>query len=380
MAINFSKNNMNEQKQEIIDVTPQPVQEQQKFNITTIKHQMAERIVNSGEIDRLTSLIDVSNPNTIVAFGAPVAEEISKASDQVLRSMDVDHINDSGKLLNNLAVVMDKFEGDELSTEEPKGLKKFFSNTKKELDKILGKYHTMGDEIDQIYVQLKGYEKEIYEANNKLEVMFNANINYYNELLKYILAGEQGVKEIEAYLEQLNQQMLSNPDDGSIKMEISSVSQARDILEQRVMDLKIAENVAMQTVPMLKTMQFSNLNLVRKINSAFIVTMPVFKQSLAQAVMLKRQKVQAEAMQALDQKTNEMMIKNAQNTVFQAKLTAQMASGSSIQIETLQKTWQTIVDGIDETNRIQAEARQQRLQDTTALKQLSDDFKRRMNA
>ncbi len=380
MAINFSKNNMNEQKQEIIDVTPQPAQEEQKFNITTIKHQMAERIVNSGEIDRLTSLIDVSNPNTIVAFGAPVAEEISKASDQVLRSMDVDHINDSGKLLNNLAVVMDKFEGDELSTEEPKGLKKFFSNTKKELDKILGKYHTMGDEIDQIYVQLKGYEKEIYEANTKLEVMFNANINYYNELLKYILAGEQGVKEIEAYLEQLNQQMLSNPDDGSIKMEISSVSQARDILEQRVMDLKIAENVAMQTVPMLKTMEFSNLNLVRKINSAFIVTMPVFKQSLAQAVMLKRQKVQAEAMQALDQKTNEMMIKNAQNTVFQAKLTAQMASGSSIQIETLQKTWQTIVDGIDETNRIQAEARQKRIQDTAALKQLSDDFKRRMNA
>lgn len=146
------------------------------------------------------------------------------------------------------------------------------------------------------------------------------------------------------------------------------------------MDLKVAENVAMQTVPMLKTMEFSNLNLIRKINSAFIVTMPVFKQSLAQAVMLKRQKVQAEAMQALDQKTNEMLIKNAQNTVLQSKLTAQMASGSSIQIETLQKTWQTIVDGIEETSKIQNEARQKRLQDTEALRQLNDDFKRRMKA
>ncbi len=380
MVINFSKNNAN-QPQEIIDVTPKPVEEEKpKFNITTIKHQMSERIINSTEIDRLTSLIDVSNPNTIVAFGAPVAEEISKASDQVLRSMDIDQINDSGKLLSALAVVMDKFDSEELETTEKKGLKKFFSNTKKELDKILGKYHTMGDEIDQIYVHLKGYEKEIYETNNKLSVMFNANLNYYNELLKYILAGEQGVKEIDAYIEQLNQQMLANPDDGSIKMELTSVTQARDILDQRVMDLKIAENVAMQTIPMLKTMEFSNLNLVRKINSAFIVTMPVFKQSLAQAVMLKRQKVQAEAMQALDQKTNEMMIKNAENTVYQAKLTAQMASGSSIQVETLQKTWQTIVDGIDETNRIQMEARQKRIQDTQALKQLNEDFKRRMNS
>ena len=98
-------------------------------------------------------------------------------------------------------------------------------------------------------------------------------------------------------------------------MDLQTLEQTRQVFEQRVMDLKIAENVAMQTVPMLKAMQFSNLNLIRKINSAFIITMPVFKQALAQAVMLKRQRVQAEAMQALDEKTNELLIKNAQNTV-----------------------------------------------------------------
>lgn len=378
MAINFSKNQ--HQQNQVTEIFPQEQPKQQQFNITTVKHELTEKIINSSEIDRLTSLIDVNNPNTIVSFGGPVAEEISKASDQVLRSMNVEQVNDSGKLLQNLAVIMDQFDGSELSTKEQKGLKKFFSNTKKELDKILGKYHTMGDEIDQIYVQLKGYEKEIYEANTKLETMFNANLNYYNELLKYILAGEQGVKEIDAYIVQLQQQMADNPDDGGIKMELNNIMQVRDILDQRVMDLKVAENVAMQTVPMLKTMEFSNLNLIRKINSAFIVTMPVFKQSLAQAVMLKRQKVQAEAMQALDQKTNEMLLKNAENTVLQSKLTAQMASGSSIQIETLQKTWQTIVDGIEETSRIQNEARQKRIQDTEALRQLNDDFKRRMKA
>lgn len=376
MAINFSKNN--QQNDNVVDVTPSPVEEP-KFNIVTVRQEMAAKIYNSDEIDKLTSLIDVNNPNTIVSFGASVAEEISKASDTVLRSMNIDQINDSGKLLANLAVVMDKFDGNELA-EQPKGFKKLFANTKKELDRILGKYHTMGDEIDQIYVQLKGYEKEIYEANTKLETMFNANLNYYNELLKYILAGEQGIKEVDAYIEQLQQQMLNNPDDGSIKMELNNIMQVRDILDQRVMDLKIAENVAMQTVPMIKTMEFSNLNLIRKINSAFIVTMPVFKQSLAQAVMLKRQKVQAEAMQALDQKTNEMLIKNAENTVLQSKLTAQMASGSAIQVETLQKTWQTIVDGIEETTKIQAEARQKRIQDTQALQQLNEDFKRRMKA
>ncbi len=57
------------------------------------------------------------------------------------------------------------------------------------------------------------------------------------------------------------------------------------------------------------------MNLVRKINSAFIVTLPVFKQALAQAIMLKRQRIQAESLAALDEKTNEMLLKNARNTV-----------------------------------------------------------------
>ena len=116
------------------------------------------------------------------------------------------------------------------------------------------------------------------------------------------------------------------------------------------------------------------MNLVRKINSAFIVTLPVFKQALAQAIMLKRQRIQAEAMSALDQKTNEMLIKNAQNTVEVSKRTAQMASGSSIQIETLETTWRTIVNGIDETKAIQENARKKRIEDQARLENIKQEF------
>ena len=146
------------------------------------------------------------------------------------------------------------------------------------------------------------------------------------------------------------------------------------------MDLKIAENIAMQSIPMLKTMQFSNLNLIRKINSAFIITMPVFKQSLAQAVMLRRQKIQADALKALDDKTNEMLLRNAQNTAEQSKMIARMSSGSSVQIETLERTWQTIVNGIEETQRIQQEAKAKRADDSKRLLALKQDFNSKMSS
>ncbi|MBQ5316584.1 MAG: toxic anion resistance protein [Oscillospiraceae bacterium] len=347
------------------------------YSIIDTTNKLKEELISSEEIDKLVSTINANDPNSIITFGNEVAEEISKASDQVLRSMDMSQLDDSSVLLNALAKIMEQFDAKELSTTEKKG---FLANLRKQLDKILEKYTTMGNEVDKIYVQLKKYEDEIGQSNRKLETMYNANIDYYKQLLKYIMAGEQASQELDKYIEEYRQKAAENPDSGTTAMDLQTLEQTRAILEQRVMDLKIAENVAMQTVPMLKAMEFSNVNLIRKINSAFIITMPVFKQSLAQAVMLKRQKIQAESMKALDEKTNELLLKNATNTVEQTKLTTRLANGNSIQVETLEKTWATIVSGIDETKKLQAEARAKRIEDSKRLEKLKEDYKAKMNS
>ena len=352
------------------------ITEPQTYSIVDTSNQLKQELVSSDEIDKLVSTINANYPNSIITFGNQVAEEISKASDQVLNSMNMSQLDDSSELLNALKNIMDQFDAKEL-TEEKKG---FFANLRKQLDKILAKYHTMGEDVDKIYVQLKQYESEIQQSNVKLETMYNANIEYYKELLKYIMAGEQACKELDQYIEDFKIKVQNNPDAGTAAMDLQTLEQTRGIMEQRVMDLKIAENVAMQTVPMLKAMEFSNINLIRKINSAFIITMPVFKQALAQAVMLKRQRIQADAMKALDDKTNELLIKNAQNTVDQTKITTMLANGSSIKVETLEKTWQTIVSGIDETRKLQEEARTKRIEDSKRLEKLKEEYKAKMNS
>lgn len=352
------------------------IEEAKNFNIVVKTDEIKQELASSADIDRLVSTINLNDANTIVKFGADAAEEISKASDQVLNSMTIDQVNDTGVMLKELGKIMEKFDIEEIKDDKP-GL---FGNLKKKLEKIIGKYETMGGEVDKIYVQLKQYENEISAANTKLDAMYDANLGYYQELVKYIMAGEQAVKELDQYIEDYTKKVQENPDDGTIRMDLSNLTQMREILDQRVMDLKVAENVALQTVPMLKTMEYSNLNLVRKINSAFIITMPVFKQALAQAIMLKRQKIIADSMQALDEKTNEMLKKNAQNTVNQSKAIAAMASGSSIKVETLQETWTTIVNGIDEVQQIQTQAREKRKQDAVVLEQIKADYKKRMKA
>lgn len=343
----------------------------ESYDIAADREQMNE-LVGSQEVDNLVSTIEINNLDTIVSFGDETAEEISKASDVVLNSMSMKQLDESSAMLNTLAKIMNQFDIEEIK-DEPGLFGKLFGNLKKQLDKILAKYHTMGDEVDKIYVELKKYESEIKQSNRNLEQIFEANVNYYHDLVKYILAGEQGCREIEAYIAQRQSDMEATGDN-SIQFEIQSLQQALMMLEQRTQDLRTAENVAMQSIPMIKTMEFSNMNLVRKINSAFIITLPVFKQALAQAIMLKRQKLQAEAMSALDEKTNEMLIKNAKNTAEQSKMIAKMATGSSVKIETLETTWRTIVNGIDETRQIQENAKKQREADKVRLESIKADF------
>lgn len=371
MALDFSKA-PSQQTAPAATVAPQEEMVVKDYDIVADRQQMNQALVNSTEVDAIVSTIEINNMETIVTFGSHAAEEISKASDIVLNSMNMTQLDESSAMLNTLSKIMSKFDIEEIK-ENPGLFGKLFGNLRKQLDKILAKYHTMGEEVDKIYVQLKQYESEIKRSNSNLSQMFDANVGYYHELVKYILAGEQGCQEIEKYIAQRESDMNSSGD-RSIQFEITNLNQALMLLEQRTQDLRTAENVAMQSIPMIKTMEFSNMNLVRKINSAFIITLPIFKQALAQAIMLKRQKIQAESMAALDEKTNEMLIKNARNTVEQSKLTARLASGSSIKIETLETTWRTIVNGIDETKTIQENARRQRVDDQKRLESIKQEF------
>ena len=373
MSIDFTKSTTeNVTVKPVADVEAKELPAVDAFDIQAEKQQIVAKYQNSPEIDRLTSEIKVYEPNSIIVFGSDVTESISKASDAVLNNTNMAQLNETSKMMQALTKIMSNFNIDDFK-EDPKGLAKIFTNAKKQLDKFLAKYQTVGGEIDKIYVQLKQYQSEIQQSNKHLEEMFDGSIEQYHTLEKYIIAGDRGIEEVKNYLEGRRAEF-EKTQDNEIGMEIQNLEQALQLLEARVQDMRLAEHVAMQSIPMIRTMEFSNLNLARKIDSAFIITLPVFKQAVAQAILLKKQKIQADAMAELDAKTNEMLQKNAQNTVAQSKMITQMASSSSIQIETIEKNWQIIMNGIQETNAIREQMSQKREADKLRLEQIKQEF------
>lgn len=344
------------------------------FDMATIS-EYKQRLRGMKEVQDLTSEVEIQNPNSIVMFGQKASENISKVSDELLKSMKSVKSEEASEMLVNLTKIMDKFDVKELEgTEKQSMFSKIMKGVGNSVAKLFQKYDTMGYEVEKVYVLLKKYENDIRESNANLKKLYDANLHYYQLLEKYIVAGELALEEIDLYIQQISMNTAMNQEEKHMltqKLEIS-----KEMLSQRVYDLQIAENVAIQAAPMIQTIQMSNFNLMRKINSSFIVTLPIFKQCLAQAVILKRQEIQAKSIKQLDDKTNELIMRNAQNTARQSVEIARMASGSSVAISTLEKSFETIMKGIEDTKAIQEANRAQRVENSAKLEQIKHSMKK----
>ena len=344
------------------------------FDVATIS-EYKQRLRGMKEVQDLTSEVEIQNPNSIVMFGKGASEQISKVSDELLNSMKAVKAEETSEMLVNLTKIMDKFDIKELDGSEKQSmLSKFMKGVGNSVAKLFQKYDTMGYEVEKVYVLLKKYENDIRESNANLKKLYDANLHYYQLLEKYIVAGELALEEIEAYIYQISMNNSLGQEEKQMMLQKLEIS--KEMLSQRVYDLQIAENVAIQSAPMIQTIQMSNFNLMRKINSSFIITLPIFKQCLAQAVILKRQEIQAKSIKQLDDKTNELIMRNAQNTARQSVEIAKMASGSSVSISTLEKSFETIMKGIEDTKAIQEANKVQRIENSAKLERIKSTMKK----
>ena len=344
------------------------------FDVATIS-EYKQRLRGMKEVQDLTSEVEIQNPNSIVMFGQGASEQISKVSEELLNSMKAVKAEEASEMLVNLTKIMDKFDIKELDGSEKQSmLSKFMKGVGNSVAKLFQKYDTMGYEVEKVYVLLKKYENDIRESNANLKKLYDANLHYYQLLEKYIVAGELALEEIEAYIYQISMNNSLGQEEKQMMLQKLEIS--KEMLSQRVYDLQIAENVAIQSAPMIQTIQISNFNLMRKINSSFIITLPIFKQCLAQAVILKRQEIQAKSIKQLDDKTNELIMRNAQNTARQSVEIAKMASGSSVSISTLEKSFETIMKGIEDTKAIQEANKVQRIENSAKLERIKSTMKK----
>jgi uncharacterized protein YaaN involved in tellurite resistance len=327
------------------------------------------------EVQNLARSIDERDQIKILEFGKEPAVQISRFSDQILGNMRTTKVEDSGELLKQLTKIMDRFDPKDFQKTSPGFFGKLFKKGEKMIEKVFGKYQSMGSEIDKVYVEISKYQHEMVDSTKMLEQMYEQNYQYYMTLEKYVVAGEMKVEELKTnQLPQLEARVAAG--DQIASMQLDTLRNSIEALEQRIYDLEMAKMVSLQTAPQIRLLQRGNTKLIGKINSAFVTTIPIFKNGLIQAVAAKRQKLVADSMSELDRRTNEMLLKNAQNISKQSTDIARLAGGPSIKIETIEESWNIIIKGMQETRAIEEENKRLRVEGTKRLGQLQDNFKK----
>ncbi|CEN31538.1 MAG: toxic anion resistance protein [Paraclostridium sordellii] len=347
----------------------------ENFDIIEYSNSKKEELRKLPEVEQLTSLIEIDREDSILEFGKEASAGIAKVSESLLNTIQLNRNEENSKLLVYLAKIMDQFDIDDFTKENQGGLlQRIFKKANNAIEAIFKKYETLGGEVSKIQVELEKYEREIKQSNNMIDKLLNENMGFYNELQKYIVAGEMAIDEMENDILPEYKRIAETSTDQMDTLNYQQLLQANDMIQQRVYDLRTAENIAIQTIPMLRGMKSNNFGLIRKINSAFVVTLPVFKQCLSQAVLIKKQELQSKSLKALDDKTNELLLRNAQNVTQQSANIARLNANSSIQVETLEKMYNTIKAGIDETMRIQESSRETIKENSKRLEEINSTF------
>ncbi|RUL52201.1 toxic anion resistance protein [Lysinibacillus antri] len=338
---------------EVMEPIPQPVQLVSQEEMSQIKKRQLA-LKEEPQVVALAEKIDYKNQIAVLEFGKETATAISKFSDRMLSSIRTSKLEKSSELINNLNKIMDRFDPQDFKEEKKAGLlKRLFSKGKEQLEKILSKYDTMNKEVDAIYNEITKYELEMKKNTIELEQMYDQNLHYFQSLSEHVAAIEVKLDQLRPQLPLLDQR--ANEGDQEAIMELETLRRTMELLEQRRYDLEMAQQVSFQAAPQIRMIQQGNNHLIGKINSAFVTTIPIFKQGLIHAVTIQRQKLVADSMNELDKRTNEMLVRNAENIRQNSVNIARSAGSPSIKIETIEKTWQTIMAGIEETKQIQAE-------------------------
>ncbi len=118
--------------------------------------------------------------------------------------------------------------------------------------------------------------------------------------------------------------------------------------------------VAIQSMPQLRLVQKNDEVLVEKIQSSLLNTIPLWKNQMVIALTIVRQNAALKLQKQVTDTTNELLMKNAEMLKQGSIETAIEAERGIVELETLQKVNDDLIETVTEVIRIQQEGRMAR--------------------
>ncbi len=346
-----------------------------------------EKIAESAQIveaeDRLTeeekkmvedfaAQIDIKDTATILTYGAATQQKMADFSDMALSNVRTKDMGEIGALLTGVVSELKGFN------EEEKGIVGFFRKQGNKAAALKTKYDKAEVNVGKIVDALQQHETKLMKDTATLDKMYDMNLAYFKELTMYIIAGKKKLDEAE---NKVLPELLQKAEQSGLA---EDAQEARDYQEmcdrfsKKLTDLELTRTIAMQTAPQIRMIQANDIQMVDKIRSTVVNTIPLWKSQMVIALGIQNSTEAAKAHKAVTDITNQMLTANAEALKVATIETQKESQRGIVDMETLQKTNQSLISTFDEVIKIQAEGREKRAQAEVEMARLENELKQKL--
>ncbi len=328
------------------------------------------------QISDYAKTLDITDTKTIIEFGSGLQKQMADFSESVLDNVRTHDLGEVGDMLSGVISDLKDFDPDE---KEKGG---FFSNLfKKQGDKLTelkANYDKASDNIDKVAQTLQQHQIKLLKDVDMLDQMYASNLQYYKHLSMYIAAGKEKIadareNDLKAAKEKAMRTGLAEDAQAAKDLEDQIVR-----FEKKIYDLELTRAVALQTAPQIRMIQNNDTIMVEKIQSTIVNTIPLWKNQMVLTLGLNDSLQAAKAESDVTNMTNQLLMSNAEKLKQTTIESAKASERGIVDMETLKKTNESLIETLDEVARIQTEGRSARAKAEVELQQMEEQMKNRL--
>ena len=319
--------------------------------------------------------IDILNTEQVMNYGSAAQKNISEFSDAALSTVRTKDLGEVGNRLGELVV---ELKGLNFDPEEKKGFLGIFKKATQNIAALKAQYDRAEVNVDKIVESLEQHEITLMKDISMMDKMYLKNQEYMKELSMYIIAGKLKIEnlrqvELPAYVAKANESGL--PEDAQAANDFANMIGR---FEKKIHDLELTRTIAVQMAPQIRMVQNNDSLMAEKIRTSIVNTIPLWKNQMVLALSLYHSEQAMQAQREVTNMTNELLTKNAQALHQGSVGIAREAERGIVDLETLKKTNQELIQTLDEVRQIQDDGRARRAQAEEELGRIEGELKQKL--
>ena len=350
----------------------QAAQAQREANAVKID----ESMLNEAErkmVDDFAQKIDITDSNLVLQYGAAAQKNIASFSESALSNVKTKDLGQVGDALSQLVGELKTF-----GQPEKKGLAGLFQKKRSELEAMKASYAKAESNVDRIVKVLENHQVTLMKDIAMFDQMYELNTKYYKELTMYIIAGKKRLEYLRSNdLVQLREKAAQSGTQEDAQA-CNDFATLLDRFEKKLHDLELTRMISVQMGPQTRLLQNNDTQMLEKIQSSLVNTIPLWKSQMVLALGLEHGRQATAAQTAVTNMTNDLLRQNADMLKMGTIETAREAERSVVDIQTLQHTNEQLISTLDEVMKIQTEGAQKRREAEAELGRIEGELKQKL--